>query len=45
MPSRRRVLQGGASLAALAALMPWLPQSAFASGTLLKRTIPGSGEL
>lgn len=45
MPSRRRVLQGGASLAALAALMPWLPPSAFASGTLLKRTIPGSGEL
>ncbi len=43
MPSRRRVLQGGASLAALAALMPWLPPSAF--GTLLKRTIPGSGEL
>ena len=44
MPSRRRVLQGGASLAALAALMPWLPSSAFASGTLLSRAIPSSGE-
>lgn len=44
MPSRRRVLQGGASLAALAALMPWLPSSAFASGNLLSRAIPSSGE-
>ena len=45
MPSRRRFLHGSASLAALAALMPWLPSSAFASGTLLSRAIPSSGEL
>src|SRR5690606_227826 len=44
MPSRRRVLQGSASLAALAALIPWLPASAFATGTLPSRTIPSSGE-
>ena len=45
MPSRRRFLHGSASLAALAALMPWLPSSALASGTLLSRAIPSSGEL
>ena len=44
MPSRRRVLQAGASLTALAALLPWLPASAFAAGTLLSRAIPSSGE-
>ncbi|MBJ7548581.1 aldo/keto reductase, partial [Pseudomonas sp. OA3] len=45
MPSRRRFLHGSASLAALAALMPWLPSSVFASGTLLSRAIPSTGEL
>ena len=45
MPTRRRVLQGSASLAALAVLMPWLPSSVFAAETLLSRAIPSSGEL
>lgn len=45
MPSRRRFLHGSASLVALAALMPWLPSSVFASGTLLSRAIPSTGEL
>ncbi|MGA4320050.1 aldo/keto reductase [Ectopseudomonas hydrolytica] len=44
MPSRRRFLHGSASLAALAALAPWLPSSALASSTLMTRTIPSSGE-
>src|SRR5690606_20046550 len=44
MPSRRRVLQGSASLAALAALIPWLPASSFATGTLPSRAIPSTGE-
>ncbi|MFG0413420.1 aldo/keto reductase [Ectopseudomonas khazarica] len=45
MPSRRRFLHGSASLAALAALMPWLPSSAFASSGLMSRPIPSTGEL
>jgi aryl-alcohol dehydrogenase-like predicted oxidoreductase len=45
MPSRRRFLQHSASLAALAALTPWLPSGAFAAGGLLQRKIPSSGEL
>lgn len=45
MPSRRRFLQHSASLAALAALTPWLPPAAFAASGLLQRKIPGSGEL
>ena len=44
MPSRRRVLQHSAQLAALAALMPWLPRGAFAASGLLQRRIPSSGE-
>ncbi|CAD5108248.1 aldo/keto reductase [Zestomonas carbonaria] len=44
MPSRRHFLQGGISLAALAALSPWLPNTALAAGPLLQRTIPRSGE-
>ena len=44
MPSRRRFLHGSASLAALAALMPWLPSSAFASSGLMSRPIPSTGE-
>lgn len=46
MPSRRRFLQHSASLAAFAALAPWLPvQPAFAISNLLQRKIPSSGEL
>lgn len=46
MPSRRRFLQHSASLAAFAALAPWLPaQPAFAVSNLLQRKIPSSGEL
>ncbi|MCY1518370.1 Aldo/keto reductase family protein [compost metagenome] len=45
MPSRRHFLQGGASLAALAALAPWLPNTAWAAASsLLQRKIPSSGE-
>ena len=46
MPSRRRFLQHSASLAAFAALAPWLPtQPALAVSNLLQRKIPSSGEL
>lgn len=46
MPSRRRFLQHSASLAAFAALAPWLPvQPAFAISNLMQRKIPSSGEL
>lgn len=46
MPSRRRFLHYSASLAAFAALAPWLPfQPAFAVSNLLQRKIPSSGEL
>lgn len=45
MPSRRHILQGGASLAAFAALAPWLPRAAFAATQpMLQRKIPSSGE-
>ena len=46
MPSRRHFLQGGISLAALAALSPWLSTGALSAGApLLQRTIPRSGEM
>ncbi|WAJ37375.1 aldo/keto reductase [Pseudomonas sp. GOM7] len=44
MASRRQILQGGASLAVLAALTPWSLSASFAAGTLLSRPIPSSGE-
>ncbi|VXC07315.1 Aldo/keto reductase [Pseudomonas sp. 8Z] len=45
MPSRRQILHVGASLAALAALTPWFPSASPAPRSLLKRPIPGSGEM
>ncbi|MBS7663999.1 aldo/keto reductase [Pseudomonas lalucatii] len=46
MPSRRQVIQRGASLLGLAAALPLLPRAfALAPGGLLQRPIPASGEL
>ncbi|UTW06642.1 aldo/keto reductase [Pseudomonas benzenivorans] len=47
MPSRRQVIQTGATLLGLAAALPLLPHRALAlePGQLLQRKIPASGEL
>lgn len=44
MPSRRQILHLSTSLAAFAALTPWLSSASFAASPLLRRLIPSSGE-